>query len=744
MSIKMLKAFCLILITLFSLKLSAENSSLYNQEMSKRYFEDNNPLLNKISTIKINDNNIYALTENGIITLNNKTDKWVKVDNISNELKDSLSRMITGMLVNKNNDKLLASKNGLEKIFSNGKKQLLLNFPVKQLAKDSKNNIYAATINGIYKGTFNDEFKKLIIKDNVGRAWAFEDVRGVAVTPNDNIWIATPAGIISEVDGKYIFYTGKDGVPYMDFTCVTVATNGYIWFGTHFGAVFFDGKNWGYRQGKLWIPNDNVNCITADKNGAVWIGTDSGIAKIYFKKMDLAEKARKFEKDIRKIERTPFGYIAEGHLKNPGDKSKIEHSDSDNDGLWTSMYGAGECFAYAATGKEIYKKRADKVFKALKFLQDAPQATIKEHRPPEGYVARTVRSTDLPDPNIGRIERDQKKHDEVDKEWKVYEPRWPKTEDEKYFWKSDTSTDELDGHYFFYGLYYDLLCKNNEEKAKVRDVVRKLTDHLIKYNYTLMDFNGTRTRYADLSPNSLNQNLAWFAERGLKSLSMLSYLTVAEYVTRDKKYTDEINKLMNIHGYRANAMHYKMTFGFGSGNQSDDEMAFMNYYNIMHYSPNKELKETVVWSAFHAWRLEEPEMNPLFNYIYASFGIGATFTDAWGTINIDPWKGWKTDSLKTLESLPMDKIQWGQKNSQRTDIINLPKQQVGDVTEESTADLKERGYRVNGKVIPVENRSFHHWNTDPWRLDYGESGTSIRSGSTFLLPYYMGLYYKFL
>ena len=36
-------------------------------------------------------------------------------------------------------------------------------------------------------------------------------------------------------------------------------------------------------------------------------------------------------------------------LTRPGDKSEIAYHPSDNDGLWTSMYGAGECFAFAAT-----------------------------------------------------------------------------------------------------------------------------------------------------------------------------------------------------------------------------------------------------------------------------------------------------------------------------------------------------------------------------------------------------------
>jgi hypothetical protein len=47
-------------------------------------------------------------------------------------------------------------------------------------------------------------------------------------------------------------------------------------------------------------------------------------------------------------------------------------------------------------------------------------------------------------------------------------------------------------------------------------------------------------------------------------------------------------------------------------------------------------------------------------------------------------------------------------------------------------------------VLPVENRHFEHWNTDPWVLDYGGGGNVLGSGTVFLLPYYLGLYHGFI
>ena len=52
--------------------------------------------------------------------------------------------------------------------------------------------------------------------------------------------------------------------------------------------------------------------------------------------------------------------------------------------------------------------------------------------------------------------------------------------------------------------------------------------------------------------------------------------------------------------------------------------------------------------------------------------------------------------------------------------------------------------RVNGKVMPVDERFFNHWNHDPFELNTGGSGNEIATGTVFLLPYYMGLYHGFI
>lgn len=611
---------------------------------------------------------------------------------------------------------------------------------VRAFAGDKDAPAALATAEGLFLRNGRGLYENSPICDGQGRLWAAADVRGVTLDSEGNLWVAMLAGVACRKGDEWTFYTGQEGLPYNDFSAIAAGCDGAIWLGTSKGVIRYQNDVWHYRQGRRWLPDDQVNDLIVDCEGNAWAATAKGVGWIGFQPMTLAEKAAFYEEEVEKyIKRTPFGYTSEVRLGEAGDRSTVIYTDSDNDGLWTAMYGAGQCFAYGATGDAQSRERAVKAFEALRFLQTAPQTG--DIRPPKGYVARTILPTDGPDPNDGRVERDIKHRDNHDLLWKVYEPRWPKTGDGKWYWKSDTSSDELDGHFFFYPLYYDLVAETDEEKAVVRQVMQDIMDHLIDHDFNLVDFDGTPTRWSIYNPESLNNDPMWWEERGLKSLSMLSYLIATEHVTGDPKYGKIANELIEKYYFRTNAMIYKIHFGPGSGNHSDDEMAFMCYYNLLKYSKDEALKHEILYSFFSAWINEWPEMNPLFNFMYAVFGLGATHTNPWDTYEISPWEGWLDDSVFTLMDFPLDRVGWGHENSHRLDIVLLPRQQA---TEPYEPVVPKRGHRVNGKVIPVSERYFNHWNTDPWRLDYGGNGTSLGSGTVYLLPYYLGLYHGFI
>jgi hypothetical protein len=610
---------------------------------------------------------------------------------------------------------------------------------VNQMALDSSGTVHVASSDGLFRQR-PDGWQRIEVQDKEGRDWAVREVLGIGFDSTGRLWFATKAGVGCRTEKGWRFYEGKDGLPWNDFTGIASGLAGQMWFATHLGAIGFDGVDWQYRQGPCWLPDDDVTAIAVDSGGTAWFATAGGLGSLERRAMTLAQKGAFYEEEIEKyIKRTPFGFVAEAWLRRPADKTSADPQDSDNDGLWTSMYGAGECFAYAATHDPRAKERAKRAFEALRFLQQVTQGC--EHAPPKGYVARTIRPTDWPDPNSGRLAGDLKEQ-QHDKLWKAYEPRWPRSADGKWFWKSDTSSDELDGHFFFYPLYYDFCADSEAERERVREVVRNLADHLIAHGFCLVDFDGKPTRWGIYGPQFLNENPYWWQERGLKSLSILCYLSVAAHVTGDEKYEKAARDLVERHGYAHNAMYPKVQHGPGSGNQSDDEMAFMCYYGLLRYSRNEDLKALIRYSFFQYWVNEAPEMNPFFNFAYAAHNLQANANSAWGPVSLKPWPGWLEDGMATLYGLPLDRLNWSHRNSHRLDVIGLPAVRSNDL--DTPDEPRTRGHCVNGKVLPVENRHFNHWNTDPWQLDYGGNGGELAAGTVFLLPYYMGVYHGFI
>ncbi len=608
-------------------------------------------------------------------------------------------------------------------------KQLADNKEIRQAAAAKDGRIAVAAHDGLFLRDKSNSWQRLLPRSG-SRSWAPHDVRGVAFDAQDRLWFASPQGV-GMLDGEtWTLYTGEDGLPYNDFTTAKAGEEGVIWFGTKIGAIRFDSKNWSYRQGLRWVPDDEIRDIAVTAKGDAWFATTAGTGVIERRPMTLAEKAAYFEEEIDKYNRrTPYGYVDFAVLERPGDKSTARNRDSDNDGLWTSMYGAGECFAYAATKDPKAKQRAKDAFEALRFLTVVTRDS--SHPPPKGFVARTILPVSGGNPNETHYtpEKDRERQ-QRDPFWKVITPRWPKSKDDKWYWKCDTSSDELDGHYFFNAVYYDLVAETDEEKQRVRNIVLPMTDHLIENEFRMVDHDRKPTRWAFFDPQTLNHQQSM--GRGLNSLSILSYLKVAEHISGgDEKYRKAYDYLVEQHGYAANALFPKKQNGPGSGNQSDDEMAFMCYYTLLSYEKDPQLRRYYLRSLRDYWTWEEPESNPLFNFMFvAKYEIPERYRRFFSLPQsaID-------DSVDTLKRIPLDRVDWDYKNSHRIDIVPMGRH---------IRRSRGAGHLRNGKCLPIDERHVEHWNHNPFRLDGGAGGKRLADGAAFLLPYYMGLYHGYV
>lgn len=594
--------------------------------------------------------------------------------------------------------------------------------------------IAVASATGLYLGD-GEKWELALPTDGIVR-WAPLDVRAVTYDAQGRLWFAAPQGVgYRNAEKDWRLFTGDDGLPYNDFTCIAAGPNS-IWFGTTNGAIQFRDGQWSFRQGRRWLLDNHVRDIAVDGVGDAWIATSGGISCIKSTPMTLARKAARFEEDIEQYHRrTKFGYVNPATLAVSGDKSTAKARFSDNDGFNTGLYLGGMSFAWAVTGEEKYQKYAHDAFRALSFLSEVTQGG--PYGGPEGLIARNVVPTTEPDPGEIYDENYDVRRNERDKLWKIMERRVPVDATGKWYWKTDASSDELDGHFFGAAIYFDRVCESEEEKDAVRAVVRPIIDHLIKYEYNLVDYDGKPTRWGRFSPDDMNRDPAWHAERGLNCYSILTYLSIAQHILGDAKYREEYLKLAYDHGYGMNGMSQPKDVSgpHDPGHQPDDNMAFMNYYHLIRYETDPKLLSMYQFALREHWQYEKLDRNSFSNFVYGACARGKERTDQWRTTDLSPPMECYEDAIDTLKRYPLDLIEWPMSNAHRIDMVP-----VGGHGDGPTP----YGNDSEGYVFPIDERQEIYWDWNYWRLAYGGDGTTLRPPHHYLLAYYMGRYHEFI
>ena len=476
--------------------------------------------------------------------------------------------------------------------------------------------------------------------------------------------------------------------PTTGFTVLAVQSPDVTWVGTREGAIRLSRNNTSveYFAGRRWLPDDHVTGIGFEGDVA-WVETAKGLSRIEYKPMTLADKSRAFVERIQK-RHVRWGLTSDSQLRVAGDVSTNQTVSSDNDGLWTAVYVAAECFRYKVTGDADARENARRGMAAIVRLEAITG------RP--GFPARSfIKVGHDIQPGDGEW------HDTPDKQWR---------------WKADTSSDEIVGHYFVYPIYHDLVAEEGE-KPGLRAVIDRITTHILDNDYQLIDVDGKRTLWGWWGPKEIWKDPD---ETGLRALHMLSHLRVALHMAGDERhrarYKAAYDDLIQNDKYHLLTRNQKVMVP-GHINHSDDELAFLSYYPLLRYETDPKLLEVYGQSLERSWQIERPERNPLWNFIYAA-GTGAKEFD-------------RAQSLRTLREIPMDTVEWSVRNSHRLDVPIDP--------------LADRFDRRQGLIVlPYDELPMSKWNGNPYNLDGGAGGTREDDGGYFLLPYWMGRYHKLI
>jgi hypothetical protein len=468
-----------------------------------------------------------------------------------------------------------------------------------------------------------------------------------------------------------------------------VASDGAEWYGRPHGLTRVDPKapprdRDQYFAGKRYLPDDEVQQLAADKAAGMWVRTKTGVSHIELRTMTLAAKAAFFEERIRQ-RHDRHGLVSPSNLRVPGDVSTNQMRDDDNDGLWTSMYAAAECFRYAVTHSPESLANATKSTEAVLFLEEVAG---KRGFPARSYIRRGEQM-----PEAGE---------------------WHWTPDGQYYWKGDTSSDEIVGHFFLYGIATDLL-PDGELKTRIAKTAARIMDHIIDHGYYLVGVSGKPTTWGRWSQTYFRQEPS---DSALNSVELLSFLKTAGHITGNHRYADEYEKAAIGLGYAQLTTRYKELRE--EINYSDEELAMLSFYNLFLYEKDTDLRERYYRPALNGWWENiVREENPLWDFIYAIAQPGVAHDQDMAS------------AVRTLYRMAVDTIEWTVKNSDRKEVMMDP-----------AADRFQRWQAMT--LLPPDERPVMKWNSNPFDMDGGSDGRGEDDGAAFLLPYWLGRHHGLL
>jgi hypothetical protein len=475
-------------------------------------------------------------------------------------------------------------------------------------------------------------------------------------------------------------------LPVGGVTVAATSTDGAVWLGSTQGLmrVDFTAPERDRRQyfaGLRYLPDDHVLQLVPDAARGVWVRTATGVAHLELRPLSLAQKAEHFERRIRE-RHDRHGLVADCGFRVPGDVSSWQPLDNDNDGLWTAIYAAAECFRYGVTRSPEALARARKSIEAILFLEEVAGR--------RGFPARSFirKGETLP----------------RDGEW-----HW--TADGQYYWKADTSSDEIVGHFFIFSVASALL-PDPALKQRMAATAGRIMDHILDHDYNLVDLDGRPTRWGWWGPDRLAREPD---ERALNSLELLSFLKVADRLTGRPRYAAEYAKLAREHRYTN--LITRLIESRLELNYSDEELALLPFYTLFQHETDPAMLACYRAALDEWWKNIQREANPLWTFIYLTGHPGAKLD--------------LSDAAWTLYRMPMDTISWTVRNSHRLDLVPA-------VAED------RHGRREFLTLLPPDERPVMRWNANPFVVDGGNGGHSEDDGAAFLLPYWLGRFHGFL
>ena len=645
-----------------------------------------------IAVLKTENNEIWAIATDGLYRF--KSGKWTKIDDrkyvdlcmhtglLHAATKDEIFRL--------ENDKFVTTKpadgyygSDVTMMMEDGTQVLA---DAVELGPVTRIESYSGTLYVLRPGQLVLFDGKTVNQDFIDWGRLPSPNTSDLLSFGNRLYIGTDNGL-GELRGASLkIIKGTNGLPVENTTCLRKGFDNDLWIGTTRGAVRLVNNEWQYFGMGMWLPGEQVNDIAAGKN-IVYIATNAGIGIIKYEPFTVLKKAAWFERHIEEWGHKRLGFL---HLLYQKDGEWVREV-SDNDGGHTAPYLAAMCYKYAVTGDKAARAEAVESFKAMIWLNK-----ITEH---DGFIARSIWSATGDKDERGR-------HGSGG-----LPAKWYPTPDGKWYWKGDTSSDEVTSHFYSVAIFHDLVAEG-KEKEVAREHLRKMASYIIGCGWTMHDLDGKPTRWARWNPEYLFRPYG-FMDRGLNGLEALSYMEAAIAATGEQKFKDGYSQLIKW-GYPANTLRQKNTFPPETIAPWDDDLAFMSYYTLLRYAKDPVLRSVYLRSLERTWEVKRPDHLPWFNFTYGAL----TGNDCELEQSMKFFREWALDCHENSYS-----------NSHRDDLFMEPGYTSYDG---SVKTLSPREAFSDGSSRRVNEQ------------DSNRAGKRVKDPSGFLRDYWMGRYYGFI
>ncbi|MGE4179968.1 MAG: hypothetical protein AB7J34_09105 [Limisphaerales bacterium] len=479
---------------------------------------------------------------------------------------------------------------------------------------------------------------------------------------------------------------GPEGLPFEDTTRLARGFTNDLWIGTTRGAIRWVNGEFRYYAGRRWLPHDHVRGIAVDGR-RVWIATDQGMGVIDHEPYTLLKKAAYYERHLEEWGQKRLGFVHK--LEWDAGRKEYVREISDNDGGYTGNYLAAQAYRFAVTGEAEARREATNTFHSLRWLERMTGI--------RGLPARSVWAKGETGHQAGHGSGG-------------YAAEWHDTEDGRFEWKGDTSSDELCSHFYAIGLFIDLAA-TQEEAALARAHLVRVADHLIDNDWKLIDRDGKPTRWGRWDPEYFTTDEGKY-DRGLQAVELLSFIKTVEVLTGEARFTRAYRRLVEL-GYPDFTLRARNTFPPDSVLHFLDELGFWCWWNLLRHEQDAELRALYRRGYERSYEVVRVERNPWFNFMYGAL----TGNDAEAEASVEHLRGW-----------PLDLRVWSYRNSDRTDLRTPP------------------GY----VALKGGSRTFPPRETEPLRWDHwlmqadgGAGGNDVVEPGAWLLAYWMGRYHGF-